>query len=139
MRAKQWKQRHPHKVAEMKRRRRSLKSFLPHDFTPEDEARALNFWNGYCAVCGRPLNDLFGEHQQAMDHWIALSDPRPGNPGSVVTNMLPLCHGINGCNNKKGSLDPIEWLEREFGKHKSREILGRIEAYFEWAAEQKYG
>ena len=131
---RQWSKSNPKKVMGYERRRRTLKSVLAYDFTLDDESRALDYWNGRCAVCDRPLIDLFGEHYAAMDHWIALSDPRPDNPGTVPTNMIPLCHGVGGCNNKKGNRDPVEWLIAEFGKRKSMKILERIETYFEWAA-----
>jgi hypothetical protein len=71
-----------------------------------------------------------------MDHWIALSDPRPDNPGTVPTNIVPLCHGIGGCNNRKSNRDPVEFLETEFGVRRARQILTRINAYFAWVKEQ---
>ncbi len=72
-----------------------------------------------------------------MDHWIAISDLRPDNPGTVATNMIPLCHGISGCNNKKQNKDPIEWMRQEYGTRKAKPIIARIEAYFEWVREQR--
>jgi hypothetical protein len=63
-----------------------------------------------------------------MDHWIPLSSP--GCPGTVATNMVPLCHGIGGCNNSKCDRDPQGWLLEKFGERKALEILERIPAYF---------
>ncbi len=118
----------PDKVRERSRKRRSKRANFPHNFTSENEAFALNYWNGRCAICERPLNDLFGEHVAAMDHWIPLANP--DCPGTIPSNIVPLCHGIGGCNNKKRDRDPIEWLHSEFSDQKAKQILERIEAFF---------
>lgn len=115
-------------------RKRARRRSLPNKFTAIDWQRALDYLNGCCAVCGRPLRDLFGTHKPAADHWIPLTDPRPDNPGTVPTNIVPLCHGVGGCNNRKSNRDPIEFLETEFGKRRARETLKRVNAYFEWVA-----
>lgn len=127
---RKYRKTHPEKERVKYIFRRTRKAKLPFGFTQKDEAFALDYFNGCCAVCGRPLRDLFGEHTVAMDHWIALTDPRPDNPGTIPTNLLPLCHGINGCNNKKSNRDPVEWLQTEFGKRKAMRILERIETFF---------
>ncbi len=113
-------------------RRRARRRGLPDAFTATDWQRALGYFNGCCAVCGRPLRDLLGTHTAAADHWIPLSDPRSDNPGTVPTNIVPLCHGVGGCNNRKSNRDPVEFLETEFGKRRAKQILARINAYFEW-------
>lgn len=91
------------------------------------------YFDGCCAICGR-LPSFW--HILAQEHWIPITDPRLDNPGTVVGNMLPMCHsrkdGENGCNNSKSNKDPIVWLVEKFGKRKARRILERIEAYFEW-------
>ena len=110
------------------RRRRARKRSLPDTFTSSDWLYALEYFNHSCAVCGRQLRDLLGEHTAAADHWIPLASS--DCPGSVVTNLLPLCHGVNGCNNRKQARDPVEFLETEFGARRAREILARIESYF---------
>jgi hypothetical protein len=46
--------------------------------------------------------------------------------------MVPLCHGIDGCNNTKGAKPPDEWLIERYGKRKAAAILRRIAAFFEW-------
>lgn len=108
---------------------KSRKLSLPDKFTVEDWQRVLDYFHGCCAVCGRQLNDLFGEHTAAMDHWIPLSSP--DCPGTIPTNIVPLCHGITGCNNSKGNKDPEKWLQEQFGKRKAHEILHNVETYFE--------
>ena len=76
------------------------------------------------------MNDLFGEFTAAADHWIPLTYEGKDNPGTVATNVLPACHGVGGCNNKKHNAMPVEWLEKEYGKRKAHQILDRIEKYF---------
>lgn len=68
-----------------------------------------------------------------QDHFIALTDTRPNNPGTVPTNIVPSC-GI--CNDSKGNKNAAEWLIAKFGKRRAYAILKRIEIYFEWVKEQ---
>ncbi len=126
---RRYAEKHPEKLAETLRRRRSKKANIPCSFTSEDESSALRYFNGCCAVCGRPLRDLFGEHYPAMDHWIPVSSP--DCPGTIPTNMVPLCHGIDGCNNKKSNADPVEWIKKQYSKQAAHKILDRISSYFE--------
>lgn len=109
-----------------KQNRRARKKGLPDAFSSADWQRALDCFGGCCAVCGRPAG-LF--HTLAADHWVALSSPQC--PGTIPTNIVPLCHGINGCNNAKSSRDAIEWLVCEYGVGKGKAIAGRIQAYFD--------
>lgn len=125
---------HAHVQKAVVLRRRATKKSLPAKFTHKDWKRALDHFNGCCAVCGRQLNDLFGTHTAAADHWIPLSSP--DCPGTIVTNMVPLCHGIGGCNNTKSNKNPSDWLVSKYGKSKAKQILARIEAYFEWVKSQ---
>lgn len=117
------------KKAVHKHNRRARKQSLPNDFTAEQREFALAFFNNSCAYCGRQFYDLFGDHYLAFDHFIPLSSPNC--TGTVASNLLPTCHGADGCNNSKNDNDPREWLVRRFGKRKARAILKRIEAYFE--------
>lgn len=110
-------------------RRVARKRDLPDTFTVAEWRRALEYFNGCCAVCGRQLDDLFDTHTVAADHWIPLSSP--DCPGTVAANIIPLCHGVNGCNNKKRANDPIEWIKSAFGERKGRRILARIQTYFD--------
>jgi hypothetical protein len=111
-----------------RRRRRTLKKGADFGFTRDDERRALEYFNGTCAVCGRQLRDLFGTHSPAFDHWVPLS--KGGH--TVPTNMVPLCHGVNGCNNRKKDKDAHEWLTASFSSARVEQIEQRIEAYFLW-------
>ncbi len=106
---------------------------LPHEFTQADHENMMLYWGPVCAICGRVVMPNHPTLKQAVDHWIALNDPREDNPGTVVTNLLPLCHGEDGCNNKKLDRDPEQWLIETYGDAKAAEILARIKAYFAWA------
>jgi hypothetical protein len=131
---KKYQAENPHIRKAAETRRRTRKKGLPSAFTGEDWLRSLNYFNGCCAVCGHPLRDLFGMHTAAADHWIPLSSPNC--PGTVPTNIVPLCHGEGGCNNTKHASEPVEWLARTFGKRRAKTILNRIEAYFAWIRTQ---
>jgi hypothetical protein len=110
------------------RNRVARKKSLPATFTKRDWQRAVEYFHGRCAVCGRQVNDLFGTHTLSLDHWIPLSSP--DCPGTVPTNILPLCHGLNGCNNQKHDKDPRTWVIEKFGKRKGAAILKHIDDYF---------
>jgi hypothetical protein len=100
---------------------------LPDTFTDQDWQRALEYWGHQCAVCGRPRG-LW--HTLAADHWIPLSDP--DCPGTIPTNIVPLCHGEGGCNNSKRSRSPQDWLEAKLGRKQAFQKLIEIDAYFLW-------
>jgi hypothetical protein len=117
-------------VAQRQRRRARIGA-LPDTFTVQDWLRCLEYWHHCCAVCGKQLRDLFGEVKPNADHWISLNNT--DCPGTVISNMICLC---NKCNLSKSDNDPIEWLNRKFGKRKAKQILDRIHAYFEWAKQQ---
>lgn len=119
---------HPEISRNKRMRRISRALLLPTGFTPDDWDRALGYFNGCCAVCGRQMRDLFSTHTAAMDHWIPISK----GGGFIPSNIVPLCHGVGGCNNRKSNRDPVEFLESTFGKHRARSILKRINSYFEW-------
>lgn len=106
---------------------------LPAIFTGDNWRQALDYFDYKCAICGR--SEGFW-HKVAADHWIPLSDPRPDNPGTVPTNMIPMCHSIkdgeNGCNNSKLNRDPELWLIEYFGKKRAAHILERVQTYFAW-------
>ena len=111
-----------------KQRRKARLKGLEATMTSNNWSAALSFFNGCCAVCERPLKDLFGATKASMDHWI------PITKGGATTplNIVPLCSGVNGCNNSKRNSLAIEWLVAKFGKRKAKEISKRIEKYFEW-------
>lgn len=108
------------------------KQNLPRAFTVRDWERALEYWGHSCAICGRPRG-LW--HTLAQDHWVPLT--HADCPGTVPTNILPLCHGEDGCNNSKGKKDPEEWLVAKLGRRRANRKLREITAYFEWVHAQE--
>lgn len=127
-----WRQQNRHAVNIASRRREARKKALPSTFIEENWLNALDYFAGRCAACNRPINGLF--HTAHADHWVALSSP--DCPGTVATNIVPLCGGQGGCNQSKKDRDPEEWLKSKFGTRKAKEILARINAYFDWVREQ---
>lgn len=106
-------------------RRKARQLGLPDTLTIQQWNHALVYFNHSCAVCGRFIG-LW--HTIAMDHWMPLSDNNC--PGTIAKNIVPLCHGLDGCNNKKRNRNPVEWLTDTYGKRKANKILRRIEQYF---------
>lgn len=108
-------------------RRRSLQRLLPYTMTVQDKQRAVEYFDGCCPVCGRQFSDLFSDRTLSWDHWWVAQ-----SKGGAFTsdNILPLCHGFDGCNNSKHNRTPEEWLNERYGKRKARQILERIKAYF---------
>lgn len=105
-------------------RRRARKALLPDTFTPVDWQHAVKYFNGRCAACGRPPG-LW--HCLSADHWIAVTKGGATTPN----NIIPLCEGLDGCNNSKSNRDAQEWLIDKFGKRKAKGILKRIQEYFD--------
>lgn len=103
----------------------SRKRGLPDDFTESDWQFALDHFYGRCAVCGRPPGFF---HKLALDHWIPISDP--DCPGTVPHNIVPLCHGVGGCNNRKRHTKPQEWLKQNYGAKEARAISNRVHGFF---------
>lgn len=132
-RTRKYLQDHPEKQRVHAQRRRTRSLQLPHSFTAIQWLRALAYFDNCCAVCGRPLE---ADIVLAQDHWIPVSYASNDNPGYVVTNIVPLCHGMNGCNNSKSDKLPHIWLVQIYGEEHAAEILARIQAYFVWASDQ---
>jgi len=122
-----WQVANPEKVRVNGQRRRARKANLPNTLTTAEWQYAIDYFHGYCAVCGRPPKNLFKTRRVNIDHWIPLSK----GGGTTADNIVPLCSGEDGCNNRKGNKDPEVWLALKFGKRKARVILQRINAYFE--------
>jgi hypothetical protein len=110
-------------------RRRAQERKLPYTFTAKDWKCALEYWGNCCAICG------CSEAENIIivpDHWIPISYKGEDNPGTVATNIIPLCHGIGGCNNKKSNRNPVVFLIDKLGDLAGPEKLLEIEAYFEY-------
>ncbi len=120
-------QRPPPTAPRVERPYRARLRSLPKVYTIEQRRRAMEYWNGCCAVCGRPPG-LW--HTVALDHWIPLSNP--DCPGTVASNMIPLCHGNDGCNNHKHAKDPVLWLRERMGRRRAARKLEEIQYFFKW-------
>lgn len=137
-RLRRYRAENPGKMNSYAHTRRARKLALPATFTYAEWERAVEYFDGCCAYCGSRAGLWLIISQE---HFIPLSDP--ASLGTTAMNMLPACAarkgapaGIPCCNYSKGAKAPRVWLEQRFGKRKGREILKRIEAYFEWVREQ---
>lgn len=122
-----WRDHNRDTIAVSIERRRAREMGLPDLWTVEQWQQTLHHFGERCAVCGHEPDGV--KRFLAADHWIALNDPRPHNPGTVAWNMVPLCHGIRGCNNSKSDKDAHTWLTSRYGKSKGTEIYNRISDY----------
>lgn len=110
-------------------RRRARVRELPYQWTKQDWQVCLDYWGNRCAVCGR-TDDFWTK--LVRDHW----QPITKGGATVPGNIVPLCHsfpgGEGGCNNSKSNRDPLNWLTEKYGKRKAKQIIARIEAYFDY-------
>ena len=125
-----WRRRNPIRVKIAYHEQRTRRQNLPYDFTDSDWLYALTYWNNCCAICGRYEGE---DCCIASDHWIPLSYPGDNNPGTVPWNIVPLCHGKNGCNNKKKNKLPNDWLWETFEGNQAHQKLTEIEKFFQSA------
>lgn len=130
-RARKYKRDNPTQVKAYLLNRLARKRALPAFFTAAHWQEAVSYFEGKCAVCGRPAG-LW--HTLAADHWVPISSPEC--PGTVPTNMVPLCHGIGGCNNSKHNKPAGAWLVETFGPRKARAIEARVQEFFQHMAER---
>lgn len=116
-------------------RRRARRLALPDTLTAQQWNDCLEYFGHACAICGQPAG-LFTT--LAQDHWIPISFDGEENPGTVVNNVVPLCHslqrGMNGCNNMKRDQLPHEWLVSTYGARRARQIEARIQSYFDFVS-----
>lgn len=120
----------PNTPTRIKRRGRTLD--LYRDYTKQDWLRALEYFDYKCPICGRSFQNNMDGYSVAMDHWIPVSDPKC--PGTIPTNIVPLCHGYNGCNNSKSNEEAFRFLSSRFGKERAKEINQTIQDFFDWVA-----
>lgn len=117
--------------AATRQRYRAKKHALARLFTSQNWQCALDYFSinsiHCCAICRRPVG-LW--RTLAMDHWIPISDIK-NCPGTVPWNIIPLCHGIDGCNNSKSNRNALDWLTEELGPRKAKKKLAEIQAYFD--------
>jgi hypothetical protein len=122
-----WRQKNPEKLRAYDLAYHTAKLALPATFTEDDWARSLEYWGHRCAYCGRPIGFW---HTLAQDHFIPLSK----GGGYTVDNIVPACHGVDGCNNSKHNKNPLEFMTKKFkSKRKAQKKFEEIQAYFAWA------
>ncbi len=131
---RQWQRANPDKVQHRNRKRAARQRGLPNTYTLEQWNAALVYFDHRCAVCGRAESE---QQTIVTDHWIPLADETC--PGTVATNIVPLCHGVDGCNNKKSKKMPHEWLLSEFPRVYAEAVIDRIERYFDEVANGTLG
>jgi hypothetical protein len=98
---------------------------LPNTFTADDYLFMMNYWHNACAVCGNQPGLYW---TLAFDHWIPLASDEC--PGTVARNMIPLCHGLGGCNNSKIHNPALPWLQKRYGKREASRIMRTVQEYF---------
>lgn len=126
--SRNWRDKNPDAKRAIKLRRRARQRALASNFSAQDWRRCLEHWHHCCAVCGRQMNDIFGVRTLAADHWIPLASSIC--PGTIPANIIPLCQGVDGCNNEKATSDPEQWLIRKLGENQARKKMAEIQAYF---------
>lgn len=124
-RMKRYREMHRAETRMRNRLRKVALKFSNRDYTSQDWNNCLAHWQNKCAICNRPASVSEGRSICA-DHWIPLAK------GGVThkSNILPLCHGNDGCNNKKHDKDPIQWLIAALGEEQAAQKMREIEAFF---------
>src|SRR5262245_1377396 len=116
---------HLHAWVRSQAKRRARKRGLPDTFSNKEQEFMYQYWDFACAVCGNQQGLLWC---LAEDHWIPLASPLC--PGTVATNMIPLCDGPGACNTTKRDTDAHIWLLRRFSPKQTAKIEKAIAAYF---------
>jgi hypothetical protein len=113
--------------------RKARKLALPNTLTHAEWLYALQYWQYSCAACGKKHtpNDVI-----AQDHWIPLNNEEC--PGTIATNILPLCKGMHGCNNRKGTKDGLCFLIALLGEEEGYKKYQEIQKYFLHVASQSF-
>jgi hypothetical protein len=124
--AKIYRETHRDQIRECNRARKAAIKNSTTDFAKLDWEKCLEYWNNRCAICGRGAGEANG-FIISTDHWIPLSK---GGPTSKK-NIIPICHGKDGCNNKKRNTMPDVWLVRFLGKDKAEQKEKEIQDYFD--------
>lgn len=124
-RIRKYQKAHP----EIQQKREARKLNLPDNFSQQYWERVLEYFNSCCAYCG---NQQGFWNRLCMEHFIPL---RSSNcPGTVPSNIIPAC---KACNSSKGRKPPAEWLTQKFGARKAKQILTKIEQYFDTVRERE--
>lgn len=115
-----WVKANPLRAKTHWKNRKARKRNMPCTWKVEQAEQAMKFFQNSCAACSTPFGLLVKAH---WDHWIPLIEP--GCPGTVASNMIPLCAK---CNLEKNDVQAVAWLRRTFPQT-WRTINDRIEKY----------
>lgn len=113
---------------------RAKKKGLPNTLTLEQWLIALDYFSNSCAICGETPTHFWPRDTLSPDHWIPLSRLKKNNPGTIVTNIVPLCCH---CNLSKSTNNAKTWLIRKLGTQEAQQIILKIEEYFELVFEPR--
>jgi hypothetical protein len=119
--SRRWCQANPERRRVYEQKRRARKRSLPATLTHEQWRLCLEHFNYCCAYCGSQRDFWFTVEQE---HFI----PTVSGGGYVAKNIIPAC---KSCNTSKQDDDAVSWLTERFGKRKAKEILKRIQDYFD--------
>lgn len=122
-RDRQYRENNPVVIRLRNRSRKINLRYSVGQFCQHDWEHCLNYWHNACAVCGATASENL---IIAADHWIPLN--RGGRTDRA--NIVPLCHGINGCNNRKNSHMPLDWLTNQFGAEVASAKANAVAEYF---------
>jgi hypothetical protein len=103
-------------------KRRARKRGLPNAWSVDSAERAKDWFGNRCAVCEAPFGLFTKIH---WDHWVSLTNPKC--PGTVPTNMVPLC---STCNLQKLNRDAAAWLAFKFNPDEAARVQARIDRFF---------
>jgi len=120
---KLWRLANPEKDKAMQHRRLARKRGLPDTLTATEWRACLDYFEGCCAACGDTASLFSGLE---ADHFVPLSSP--DCIGTVKENIIPLCRT---CNTSKSGKDALAWATEKFGKHKGKEFMLKVQAYFD--------
>ncbi|PRT35311.1 hypothetical protein [Bacillus wiedmannii] len=113
-----WKQNNPERVKLSIQVRRARKKSLPHNWTLEQKAEMMDYFDGKCA--------LTGESKITEEHAIPLSI---GHGGTVHGNMWPLCSRLNS---SKYNKNIFEWFETN--RQRFELSQAKFDRLIEWLA-----
>jgi hypothetical protein len=116
-------------------KQRSIQEGVEFNFSRAEWENALAYFKYSCAVCGKKRFDSQRNTFLVADHWIPITK----GGATIPSNIVPLCNGMDGCNNSKHNRESIEWLTWRYGETLAAKILSEIEEYFQWLCQDLIG
>lgn len=116
-----WQKANPDRKRAAYNRYYAKKRGLDNSFTPEEWQTCLEHFNFCCAYCGAQRGFW---NPMCMEHFIPVSS----SGGFTKENIVPAC---KSCNSQKHDKPADEFLIAKYGKRKAKEILKRVQAYFD--------